>query len=425
MFRTVINEEHLQRYADLLVRHGAGLAPQQPLFIHGEVAHRDLALRVAEAAYRAGGGPISYHLDDPLQRALLIQHGSPEEIDQIHEVDRQWFSRVITHRGALISLRGDEDPGLMSDLAARYPERHQQYSRGASRSRGLFHTHGINRGLCPWVVAAAPTVAWAHQVFPDQDDDAAMASLYTCLFRFTYADHRDALERSAARDRRLHARRRLLDGLAIRRLHITGGGSDLFIGLSDKARWLGGSKQTAQGQTFNANVPSEENFSTPDRRLTEGRLVATMPFRTKNGALIKDLVMTFEAGRLVDFSASHGADSFAQWVDSDPGARHLGEVALVGLDSPIAQSGVFFEHTLLDENASCHVALGKAYATCLEGGSAMTSDQLEALGCNESVIHTDLMFGSAEVSVTAVESAQGEVPLIVDGSWCKPFLDPT
>ncbi len=418
------HQEHLQRYADLLVRHGAGLQRQQPLFIHGEVAHRDLALRVAEAAYEVGGGPVSYRLVDPLQRALLIRRGSPEEIDLIHEEDRRWFNRVVVHRGALISLRGDEDPRLMSELAERHPARHQRYSRSASRSRGPFHTHGINRGLCPWVVAAAPTTAWARQVFPKLDDRAAISSLYECLFRFTYADHSDALQRAAARDHRLHARRRLLDDLAIRQLHIVGGGSDLRIGLSPKARWLGGSKKTASGQVFNANVPSEENFTTPDRRLTEGRLAATMPFRTKNGALVKDLVMTFEAGRVVDLSASHGAKTFGQWIDSDPGARFLGEVALVGLDSPIAQSGLFFEHTLLDENASCHVALGKAYATCLEGGPDMTPDELEALGCNDSMIHTDMMFGSDEISVIASLSDRGEVPLLIDGQWCEPFLDP-
>lgn len=417
------HETQRQRYASLLVNHGAGLASQQPLFIHGEVAHRDLALRVAEAAYDAGGGAVSFHLIDPLQRALIIRRGRPEEVELIHEEDRRWFNQLLSQRGALISLRGDEDPQLMANLAENYHSNHQLYSRCAGRARALFHTHGINRSLCPWVVAAAPTAAWAQQVFPHLEGDAAIDALYEVLFRFTYADQEDALNQCAARDRRLHARRRRLDELAIRELHIVGGDSDLRIGLTPEARWLGGSKQTASGQVFNANVPSEENFSTPDRRLTEGRLAATMPFRTKNGALIKDLVMIFEQGRVVEISASQGQDSFTDWIDSDAGARCLGEIALVGLDSPIAQSGLFFEHTLLDENASCHVALGKAYATCLQGGPSMSADELEALGCNDSMIHTDIMYGSSAVSITATQSARGEVPLIIDGQWCEPFLE--
>ncbi len=141
----------------------------------------------------------------------------------------------------------------------------------------------------------------------------------------------------AEKDRRLHARRAALDALEIREVHIHGGGSDLRVGLSEAARWLGGSKETAFGQKFQANVPTEENFTTPDRRTAEGRLAATMPFRTRTGLLVKGLAMEFEKGRLVRFEAQEGAAEFARWIDLDEGARYLGELALVGADSAIAQ----------------------------------------------------------------------------------------
>lgn len=419
------NDQALQRYARLLVEHGAGLRSGQPLFIHGERAHRDLALRVAEVAYDLGAPFVSFRLPDPLEQAQLIRRGRPDAVHMAFEDQRRWYNEILQHRGAIISLRGDEFPRLMADLAESHPERHRLFTESANAARALFHAHGINRNITPWVVAGAVTTGWAQTVFPDLPEDEAVAQLSGWIYTFTRADRDDAVAALGDLDNRLHARRRLLDSLEIRELRITGGGSDLRVGLAAEARWLGGSKTTADGQTYNANVPSEENFTTPDWRHTHGRLAATMPFRTKTGILVEDLVMDFEDGRLVDFSASRGEEPFRRWVDSDVGARQLGEVALVGGDSPIAQSGLFFEHTLYDENASCHVALGQAYATALRGGPEMGAKQLEGLGVNRSSIHTDIMFGSDQVSIHASQSKDGEVPLIVDGRWVEPFLEPT
>lgn len=420
-----MNEQHLDRYAEILVRHGAGLRADQDVFIHGEIAHRDLALRVAEAAYDQGAGSVSLWLDDPLVDAQLIRRGRPERIELAHEGKRRWINGVLKSRGALISLRGDEHPTLMPEIAESHPLTHQIFTRSQQAQSVAFHLHGINRGLCPWVVAGAPTPAWAMRVRPALADDPATAAerLAELIFSFTHADREDAVDRAAAKDRLLHARRRALDALAIEEIHVTGGGSDLRVGLSPKARWLGGSKETAFGQTFNANVPSEENFTTPDWRRTEGRLAATMPFRTKSGVLVEDLVLSFRQGRVVDFEAGRGREGFGRWLDSDEGARQLGEFALVGQDSPIAASGRFFEHTLFDENAWSHAALGKAYATALRGGPDMTPQELKDLGCNDSVIHTDIMFGSTEVSIVATRSAEGEVVLIEEGAWTARFRE--
>ncbi len=421
-----MNEQHLSTYTRLLVEHGAGLRQDQELFIHGELAHRDLALRIAEAAYDRGAAAVSFHLKDPLQQAQLVRKGSLERIELGHEAERDFFNSVVRTRGALISLRGEEFPELLPSLAESHPAQYEVYTRSSQGVARNFHLHGINRSLCPWVVAGAPTEGWARRVLPSlgAGDQEALESLWGWIFRFTGADQEDALERAAAKDRHLHARRGVLNGLGIEELHIHGGGSDLRVGLSSAARWLGGSKQTLAGQTYNANVPSEENYSTPDRRRTEGRLAATMPFRTKSGVLVKDLVMHFEAGRVTRFTASEGEEGFRRWIDSDEGARYLGEIAMVGQDSPIAQSGHFFEHILYDENASCHAALGKAYATALDGGPTMSQRELAEHGCNDSVIHTDIMFGSEEISITASRSREGEVALLERGQWSERLRNP-
>lgn len=419
-----MNEKHLQRYAEILVGHGAGLRAGQALFIHTESVHRDLALRVAEAAYDRDAGPVRFWINDPLQQAQLIRRGRLEDIEMSRVAEHEWFNEIVRARGAFIALRGDEYPALQEELSASHPEHHAAHTRAAQSVVRYFHAYGVNRGLCPWVVAGAASPGWARQVFPGLGDREAVDRLAELIFRFTHADRADALEAAAAKDRLLHARRRALDSLSIREIHVTGGGTDLRVGLSAKARWLGGSKETVFGQTFNANVPSEENFTTPDRRQVDGRFRATMPFRPKNGVLVEDLTMTFENGRVVDFEASEGGEAFGRWIDSDEGGRYLGELALVAQDSPIARTGLFFEHTLFDENASAHMALGKAYATALEGGSRMSSAELAELGCNDSAIHTDIMFGSPEVTVVATKTKEGEVVLIERGGWTDRFLEP-
>lgn len=415
----------LERYAQILVRVGAGLRPEQSLFVTAEPAHREVALAVAEAGYEAGASQVSVHFSDPRLHGLLIRHGRLEQIEMAHAEEQRWLGEVVASRGALISLRGEEDPALMPRLAQELPERHAIFTRSASvKGKVLLH-HGVNRGLCPWVVAGAATEGWGRQVFPDLPPAAACEKLWELIFELTLASSDDGVAEQEKKDRRLHARRDALDRLEIREIHIHGGGSDLRVGLSEAARWLGGSKKTIFGQKFQANVPTEENYTTPDRRTAEGRLAATMPFRTRTGILVKGLVMYFEKGRLVRFEAEEGAAGFARWIDLDEGARYLGELALVGGDSPIAKSGLFFEHTLFDENAWSHAAIGQAYTVGLKGGEELSAARLAELGFNSSSIHTDIMYGSPEVSITATKTREGEVPLIENGQWTDRFRDPS
>ena len=420
-----MNEQYLHHYAEILVEYAAGLQKDQQLFIHGEVAHRELALQVAEAAYERKSGPVSFWLNDPLQQAQLIRYGCLDQIDLAHEQERSWFNEIVRTRGILISLSGSEYPRLMQELAVSYPEQHAYFSKSLNAIRAVFWAHGIHRGYCPWVVAGAVTSGWANLVFPNGEMTEAekVEKLTGLIYKFNYAEQKNAIALLKAKDRQLHARRNMLNELEITEIHVTGGGNDFTVGFSQHAQWLGGSKQTIFGQTFTPNMPTYENFTTPDRRKTQGTFVASMPFRTKNGVLVSDLVLKFQDGRVVNFDAEQEKDAFGKWIATDEGARFLGEFALVGLDSPIAETKLFFEHTLYDENASSHVALGKGYASALKGGEKMTDKQLEEIGCNNSVIHTDIMFGSQEVTIVATKTNQGEVMLIKKGHWTAPFLN--
>lgn len=419
-----MNDEHRRRYARLLVELGVGLRPRQPLYVYGQVAHRELVALLTEMAYEAGSGPVETRLYDPLQQAALIRHGRLEDIELCHSQDQAWFSEIIRHGGAYVSLQGSEYPQLWDDLARTHPDRHAAYQRGVVHALSGFYRLGLDGHRFPWVAAAWPTARWAREVFPGLPEAAAVDRLAALIFRFTFADREDALEQTAARNRLLKARCRALDELGIEEIRILGGKSDLRVGLSTRARWLGGSSQTAAGQTYYVNLPTEEVYVTPDRRLSEGHLAITRPFRLQTGPLVDGLVLRFRGGRVVDFDAARGGEGFARWLGTDPGARSLGEIALVSEDSAIARSGLFFGLNLLDENASAHLALGKGYAGAIAGGESMTPEELAEQGCNPSTVHTDLMFGSHEVSVCATRSREGAVVLIDAGRWAERFVDP-
>ncbi len=340
-----MNEEHWRRYAQLLVRCGVGLRPGQPLYVYGEVAHRHLMALLTEAAYEAGGGRVETRLLDPLLQAALVRHGRLEDIELCHAADQAWLHDLLRHGGAYICLNGAEDPDLWHDLARSHPDRHGAYLRGLSAATGGFYSYGVERRWCPWLTAACPTPGWAREVFPELPEHRAHERLTELIFCFTGADRENAFERAAAKDRLLKARCRWLDQLAITKIHVIGGGSDFRVGLSSKARWQGGSETTIDGQTFYYNLPAEEVFTTPDKRLTEGRLAATRPFRFPGGPLVRDLVLHFRNGRVVDLDARSGGQAFARWLDADDGARYLGEFALASEDSALARSGIFWGAT--------------------------------------------------------------------------------
>ncbi len=418
-----MNEEHFRRYAELLVKVGVNLRPGQPLYVYGQVAHRRLIALLTEVAYQSGSGAVETRLFDGLQRAALIRHGRIEDIELCHGTDHAWFHDIVRHGGAYICLAGRELPRLWDELADSHPERHAAYLRGFSAVTGGFYRFGLELRCYPWLTAACPTEGWARSVFPELPAAQAFDRLAELIFRFTGADQQDAFELAEAGDRLLKSRCRMLDELAITEIRVRGGGSDLRLVLAREARWQGGSQTTATGQTFCYNMPSEEVWTTPDRRGTEGRLVATRPFRFHGGPLIRDLVLDFRQGRVVRYDAGSGKDAFGRLLETDDGARRLGEFALVGEDSMIARSGLFFDEVIFDENASSHVALGQAYVPAIAGGESMDPRQIEALGVNPSRVHTDIMIGSPEVTIVATESREGEIVLIDRGRWARRFLE--
>lgn len=408
----------LSRYADLIITHGLNVQVGQIVNLTGELIHRELLRKLAAKAYQRGAKYVNVDIIDPWQlRERMLNSRSESDITFVPDFIPARFEEILDSRGASLRLVGSEEPGSLADLP---PEKMNAMQLSVRQRLKRYYQDGVGKSNIHWTVAAAATPKWGKRVFPELSEEEACQALWEELFRICRVDHPNYLELWKEHDEKLQHRAHFLTGLKIEKLHFVGPETDLKVYLSRKAIFKGGGDEGPYGVHFEPNIPTEECFTTPDARKTEGRAKVTRPFLI-NGKLIKDLEVVFKEGCIVDFRASEGAETFAAYIKSDPEAKRLGEVALVGIDSPIYQSGRIFEEILLDENAACHIAIGFAYRFCLEGGDEMLADELDAIGCNTSHVHTDMMISSEHVDVHA-ETYSGETVLLISkGKW---MIDP-
>lgn len=267
-----------------------------------------------------------------------------------------------------------------------------------------------------WCVVAVATPAWADKVFPDAPEGERVELLWDAIFKAVRADQDDAVENWQTHLSELEVRRTYLNERRYRALHYRAPGTDLLLGLADGHIWRGGASQNDAGTTFVANLPTEEVFSAPHRTRVEGTVASSKPL-SYSGQLIEDFSLTFKEGRVVEVKAAQGQDALERLLATDDGATRLGEVALVPHSSPISQSGLLFYNTLFDENAASHLALGRAYRFCAEGGTTMSDAEAEAAGLNDSLAHVDFMIGSAEMEIAGVRDDGAEEPVMHAGEW--------
>lgn len=407
----------LERYAQLLVRWGANVQPGQLVNISAEVVHRDLVYRVAQEAYRAGASAVMLDLIEPRLQRFKLETVKDEYVSLTPKHVPAKYQQIVDDQGAQIKIIGPEYPMLLAGLDPKRVNDERKAFYTAVRS---FYEEGIGRSRVHWTIGAAATPGWGARIFPDLAPQEAEDALWSNIFSITRVAHEDFMELWRVHDETLHRRSQGLNALGIKSLRFTGPGTDLVVGLSERARFKGGSDRGPTGASFSPNLPTEECYTTPDWRETEGTVRTTRPFLI-NGVLIRDLVLHFSHGEIVSFEATAGAEVFREYISSDPGARRLGEVALVGIDSPVFKSGKVFEEILYDENAACHIAIGFAYKNCLDRFQTITKDELDAIGYNESIVHTDMMISDENVSVEAELRSGGKMQLISCGEWQGDF----
>lgn len=395
--------------ADVILRGALGMKAGQILWIRTEPFHRDFARMLARKAYEAGARYVKVSLDDPaLERIRVDSTTDQDYLDHVPGYTRSMLETVVQENWRSLALRGPEDPDYMEGAD---PARLGRMQKARSEAyQGFMKAISSNR--IPWNVFLMPTPDWARKVLGATGDWES--GIWEVLAPILRLDSADPVQSWNEHDARLKERAAFMNRNGFKGIRFRGPGTDLFVGMESNRQFLGGSARSADGTRFFPNIPTEEIFSTPHMDRTEGTVACTRPV-TVLGAQVEGAWFTFEGGRVSEFGAAKNGDILGRYLETDQGAARLGEIALVGTDSPLYTSGRVFHNILYDENASCHIALGNGYTDCIRNGTGMTDQELSETGCNVSLVHTDFMIGSPEVSVFGVAGSGEEVPVMING----------
>jgi len=404
--------ERIEAYARLLITTGVNLQPGQELVISTTVDAAAFARLCAKYAYEAGCREVHMNWRDDTLTRLRYLHGDEDIFDRVDSWKAD-MPNTLSERGAAWLAIHAEDPEA---LAGVDPDRIRRASAANGKALRPFRERQMSNGV-RWCVASVPVAAWARKVYPSKSEDAAMDALWEAILNASRV-YIDGNPEDAWKDHIETFNRRidLLNSCNFKSLHYKNSiGTDLVVELPENHFWSGGSELAKDGVPFCANIPTEEVFTAAKKDGVNGTVAASLPL-VLNGDIAEKFVFTLKDGKIVDVSAEKGLDLLLGELDTDEGARYLGEVALVPWDSPIRRTKTLFYNTLFDENASCHFAFGEAYAS-VKGSETMTPEEREAAGLNNSVVHVDFMVGTKDLSIIGTTHDGEEIPVFVDGNF--------
>ena len=407
-----MDTEQLRRYARLIAVTGGGIMPGQSVVLRAGLDQPEFVLMLAEECYRAGAAEVEVEWE---YQPLAKLDNRWQSVDTLGTV-KPWQEQKLRCRAdslpVMLYLESADPDGLAGiDQQKRAEAMRRRYAVTKPISDAMENRY-------QWCIAAVPGAGWARKVFPGLPDGEAVERLWEAFLSCSRALDGDPAENWAQHNAFLTDRCRRLNSMGLVKLEYrSANGTDFTVGLIPEARFLGGAETNpVNGAVYNPNIPSEEVYITPRAGEAEGIVYATRPLAYR-GQLIEDFWIRFEGGRAVDCGAGRNEEALRALIAMDEGSCMLGECALVPYESPIRNSGIMFYNTLFDENAACHLALGRGYTSNIENYGSYTLDELRAMGVNDSMVHEDFMIGSADLAVTGIRATGERVPIFTDGGW--------
>lgn len=403
--------QKLEKYAELAVKVGANVQEGQEVLLKSPIDAGELARLVAEKAYQAGAKRVYFNWTDDRLDHLRLKYAAEDVIGDYPVWKAKKLEDLVKRGAACIDIR-TTGIGIMDGID---PKKAALDQETMWRALNTYYDYRMSDRVS-WTILIYPTVEWAKKLFPGKIRELAIADLWEVIFKMTRVDREDPIDAWEKQKQTLANKVAFLNKKKYKQLHYKAPGTDLKIAFDPDYHWDGGAAINSAGTTFVPNIPTEEVYTLPLKSGVNGTVMATRPL-VYGGKLIENLSLTFKEGRIISVNAKEGEELLNHLIDTDEGAHYLGEVALVPNDSPISQSGLVFYTTLYDENASCHLAIGKAYPTCLDGGTKMSAEELAAHGANTSLIHVDFMIGSDQLDIDG-ENQEGEwEPVFRNGEW--------
>lgn len=402
---------NLEKYAELIIKVGLNLQSGEELVISAPIESADLVRAVTSMAYNSGAKLVTVFYDDEVVARQTYLNADSSVICDIPTYLKESKKYIVDSKAVYLGIICD-DPEIFDGVE---PEKITARQRAVVKACPEYRK-SLDNNQTRWCLVAYPHEKWAKKVFPNKSN--AMELLGEKIATSLWLDKENCLELWQEHANNLKSRSKILNDKKIKKFRYKNSlGTDFTIEMPKGYIFSGANeKGRLDGVEFVANMPTQEVFSSPDYRTANGKLVASMPL-VRNGVIIKDFYLVFRDGVVVEYKAEQGENTLKEILEIDEGMKRLGEIALVGYDSPIRKSGVLYFETLFDENASCHFALGKSFSSCYTGGSSMSKEELMEVGLNDSLSHVDFMVGTSDLTITA-ECNSGEIITIFkDGKW--------
>ncbi|MCL2821733.1 MAG: aminopeptidase [Firmicutes bacterium] len=405
-------DKKLNAYAKLIIKQGINLDKGEVLAINADIDSADLVEQVVIEGYAAGARKVTVFWTHAQISKISYLNQSMEELADVPQwvVDSRDY--LVDNNGVIVTILS-ERPDLLKDVP---PERIATATKAISKALTKFRD-ATSTNKVRWCLAAYPNEEWAQKIFPKLKGQAAVDKLWDYIHKTVRLDKKDPIAEWATHSADLARRSEILNKAKNKSIRLTNKiGTDVSFDMPKGYIFTGAVAKSLAGRQFTANMPTEEVFASPDYRTTNGKVVSALPL-VRRGAIINDFWMNFKDGKIVEFGAKEGYETLKGIIETDEGAARLGEIAFVGFNSPIQNLKTLFFNTLFDENASCHLAIGRGFAGCIEGGGNMKKEELDRAGINDSLEHVDFMIGTADLNAVATLEDGKQMVIFKDGNW--------